>query len=85
MIPGGWQVHTEISAKNMAIFEGIKPSLKNGEYTPLAVGTMSVGSTTVCFICRAELANLKEYFAKVIVQIPIGGEPSFVSAKEIFI
>lgn len=86
MIPGGWEIHDTINAEYMAMFEGIRPGLKNGTYTPLAVGTMLLGSTTICFICRTMLPNEKEYFSKVVLQIPVGETtPKLMSAKEIFI
>ena len=85
MIPGGWQVFETIPSESATIFESIRPSLTNGTYTLLAAGEMSVGSKTICFICRALLPTGKEYFAKVIVQVPIGGTPTFQSAREIFI
>lgn len=85
MIPGGWQIHETITKEYLEMFENFRGNLTNGEYTPLAVGTMLLGSTTVCFICRTLLPNGKEYFSKVIIQTPIGSEPKFVSAKEIFI
>lgn len=85
MIPGGWKVFETIPSEYTEIFEGIKPKLTNGEYTILAVGEMSVGSKTICFICKALLSTGKEYFAKVLVHVPIGEAPVFQSAKEIFI
>lgn len=85
MVPGGWEIHEVLSEENKALFASVNSKLNNAVYTPLAVGTMSVGSQTVCFICKAVSPNGKEFFAKVTIQIPIGGEPKLQSAKEIFI
>lgn len=85
MVPGGWQIHDSISAEHMDMFNAIKPNLTNGEYIPISVGTMLLGSTTVCFICKTTGKDDKEFFSKVMVQVPIGEAPKFQSAREIFI
>ncbi|MEG0894701.1 MAG: hypothetical protein RSE07_00155 [Oscillospiraceae bacterium] len=85
MIPGGWQMFENIPQKYMEVYNKIKPNLKNGEYTPLAVASCQVGSETVCFICRTINQSQKEYFSKVMVHIGIGEEPKFESAREIFL
>lgn len=85
MIPGGWEIHNNISQENMSLFLQIQSNLTNGEYTPLAVGTQSVGGQNICFICKTVHSSGKEYFSKVLVRIPYSGIPEFQGAKEILL
>lgn len=85
MIPGGWEVHETISEGHMAYYNQIKDKLTNGQYTPLAVATQSVGGLNICFICKAYYQNNKEAFAKVLIRIPYSGEVEFQGAKEILL
>lgn len=85
MIPGGWEVHSTISDEVLNIYNSIKGGLTNAEYQPLATATQSVGGRNICVICKAVQPTGKEYFAKVLIYIPIGGEPQLNSVKEILL
>ena len=85
MIPGGWEVHSEITSEVLSVYNGVKDKLKNGTYTPLSVATQSVGGKNYCFICKVIVESGKEYFAKVAIRVPYSGEAEFQSAKEILL